>query len=96
MSHCIVASSSETFGDPCPKTFKYLEVQYECVPGNGEFSWFFYSAYARLIPSVTFLNVNTYFFISETVKNLQLHFTFWIMYIDSSRVIKFSYMRNHK
>lgn len=34
MSHCIVSASSDTFADPCPGTFKYLEVQYECVLGK--------------------------------------------------------------
>ncbi|GIZ01937.1 adhesion G protein-coupled receptor L1, partial [Caerostris extrusa] len=32
MSSCIVSATSETFADPCPGTFKYLEVQYQCKP----------------------------------------------------------------
>ena len=30
---CEIFVSSETFGDPCPGTFKYLELQYSCVLG---------------------------------------------------------------
>lgn len=35
----MVITGSEVFPDPCPGTYKYLEVQYECVP---------YSKYTRL------------------------------------------------
>ncbi|XP_076305406.1 latrophilin Cirl-like isoform X1 [Tachypleus tridentatus] len=28
---CIVNVTSNTFGDPCPGTYKYLEVQYQCM-----------------------------------------------------------------
>ncbi|XP_022248581.1 latrophilin Cirl-like [Limulus polyphemus] len=28
---CIVNVTSNTFGDPCPETYKYLEVQYQCM-----------------------------------------------------------------
>ncbi|XP_054721756.1 latrophilin Cirl-like [Uloborus diversus] len=31
MSNCIVSASSDIFGDPCAGTYKYLEVQYQCV-----------------------------------------------------------------
>ncbi|XP_072853963.2 adhesion G protein-coupled receptor L2 isoform X10 [Pogona vitticeps] len=31
-TQCIVVTGSEVFPDPCPGTYKYLEVQYECVP----------------------------------------------------------------
>ncbi|XP_043929352.1 adhesion G protein-coupled receptor L2 isoform X6 [Protopterus annectens] len=31
-TQCVVVTGSEVFPDPCPGTFKYLEVQYECVP----------------------------------------------------------------
>ena len=27
-------ASTKTFGDPCPGTVKYLEVQYQCIPGK--------------------------------------------------------------
>merc|ERR1711915_142054 len=30
---CIVKASNKVFGDPCPWTYKYLEVDYECGPG---------------------------------------------------------------
>lgn len=31
-SKCVLPASSAFFGDPCPGTYKYLEVHYECVP----------------------------------------------------------------
>ncbi|XP_031456163.1 adhesion G protein-coupled receptor L2 isoform X5 [Phasianus colchicus] len=31
-TQCIVVTGSDVFPDPCPGTYKYLEVQYECVP----------------------------------------------------------------
>ncbi|XP_054161421.1 latrophilin Cirl-like isoform X2 [Oppia nitens] len=33
-SNCSVVVSSKIFGDPCPGTLKYLEVQYHCVHGG--------------------------------------------------------------
>uniref|UniRef100_A0A3Q4IFP9 SUEL-type lectin domain-containing protein n=1 Tax=Neolamprologus brichardi TaxID=32507 RepID=A0A3Q4IFP9_NEOBR len=29
---CAVVAGPDVFPDPCPGTYKYLEVQYECVP----------------------------------------------------------------
>lgn len=31
-TQCVVVAGSEAFPDPCPGTYKYLEVQYDCVP----------------------------------------------------------------
>ncbi|KAM7394184.1 hypothetical protein PAMP_020998 [Pampus punctatissimus] len=31
-TQCVVLAGPDIFPDPCPGTFKYLEVQYECVP----------------------------------------------------------------
>ncbi|XP_077412684.1 adhesion G protein-coupled receptor L2b.1 isoform X10 [Vanacampus margaritifer] len=31
-TQCAVVTGSDVFPDPCPGTYKYLEVQYECVP----------------------------------------------------------------
>ena len=31
---CSVMASTKTFGDPCPGTVKYLEVQYQCISGE--------------------------------------------------------------
>ncbi|XP_051967346.1 adhesion G protein-coupled receptor L2-like isoform X3 [Xyrauchen texanus] len=31
-TQCIVVTGPDVFPDPCPGTYKYLEVQYECVP----------------------------------------------------------------
>ncbi|XP_052000624.1 adhesion G protein-coupled receptor L3-like isoform X7 [Xyrauchen texanus] len=31
-TQCAVVAGPDAFPDPCPGTFKYLEVQYECVP----------------------------------------------------------------
>lgn len=34
--HCQVDVNTETFGDPCPDTTEFLEVQYQCVPQKTE------------------------------------------------------------
>ncbi|XP_048845272.1 adhesion G protein-coupled receptor L2-like isoform X2 [Brienomyrus brachyistius] len=31
-TQCVVITGSDVFPDPCPGTYKYLEVQYQCVP----------------------------------------------------------------
>uniref|UniRef100_A0A452J6Q6 Uncharacterized protein n=1 Tax=Gopherus agassizii TaxID=38772 RepID=A0A452J6Q6_9SAUR len=31
-TQCVVVAGSDAFPDPCPGTYKYLEVQYDCVP----------------------------------------------------------------
>ncbi|CAH2273574.1 adhesion G -coupled receptor L1 isoform X2 [Pelobates cultripes] len=31
-TQCVVIAGSDSFPDPCPGTYKYLEVQYDCVP----------------------------------------------------------------
>ncbi|CAM9170405.1 unnamed protein product [Lampetra planeri] len=31
-TRCVVVAGSDVFPDPCPGTYKYLEIQYECVP----------------------------------------------------------------
>lgn len=31
-TQCAVVAGPDVFPDPCPGTYKYLEVQYECVP----------------------------------------------------------------
>ncbi|CAB1430300.1 unnamed protein product [Pleuronectes platessa] len=33
-TQCAVVAGPDVFPDPCPGTYKYLEVQYECVPYN--------------------------------------------------------------
>ncbi|KAJ6655057.1 hypothetical protein lerEdw1_006110 [Lerista edwardsae] len=33
-TQCVVVAGSDAFPDPCPGTYKYLEVQYDCVPYN--------------------------------------------------------------
>ena len=38
-TQCAVVAGPDVFPDPCPGTYKYLEVQYECVP---------YSTYASV------------------------------------------------
>ena len=37
-----VQASNGNFGDPCYGTFKYLEAQYECQPGNQNASLLLY------------------------------------------------------
>lgn len=32
--NCSILASTNTFGDPCPGTHKYLEAHYLCVPGK--------------------------------------------------------------
>nr|XP_022344063.1 L-rhamnose-binding lectin CSL3-like [Crassostrea virginica] len=36
-NQCSISASDSLFGDPCPQTYKYLEVDYECErsPGQG-------------------------------------------------------------
>lgn len=43
-TQCVVVTGSDVFPDPCPGTYKYLEVQYECVP---------YSKYRRAALTLT-------------------------------------------
>ncbi|XP_076122860.1 adhesion G protein-coupled receptor L1 [Alosa pseudoharengus] len=31
-TQCVVVAGADAFPDPCPGTYKYLEIQYECVP----------------------------------------------------------------
>lgn len=31
-TQCVVVAGTDVFPDPCPGTYKYLEIQYECVP----------------------------------------------------------------
>ena len=33
-STCEIDVSNGVFGDPCPGTYKYLEVTYKCIPGK--------------------------------------------------------------
>ncbi|KAL2101598.1 hypothetical protein ACEWY4_003359 [Coilia grayii] len=33
-TQCVVVAGADAFPDPCPGTYKYLEIQYECVPYN--------------------------------------------------------------
>lgn len=51
-TQCAVVAGPDVFPDPCPGTYKYLEVQYECVP---------YSTYSvsSLSPTVTLLPIIT-------------------------------------
>ncbi|XP_055577066.1 adhesion G protein-coupled receptor L3-like [Falco cherrug] len=35
-TQCAVVAGPDVFPDPCPGTYKYLEVQYECVPYKAE------------------------------------------------------------
>lgn len=46
-TQCAVVAGPDVFPDPCPGTYKYLEVQYECVPYS-MYSWF-------LLPSLMML-----------------------------------------
>lgn len=46
-TQCVVVAGSDAFPDPCPGTYKYLEVQYDCVP----YSESACSSGARALPS---------------------------------------------
>uniref|UniRef100_A0A3B4Y7Y4 Adhesion G protein-coupled receptor L1-like n=1 Tax=Seriola lalandi dorsalis TaxID=1841481 RepID=A0A3B4Y7Y4_SERLL len=35
-TQCVVVAGVDVFPDPCPGTYKYLEIQYECVPYRRE------------------------------------------------------------
>uniref|UniRef100_A0A087X9Y2 Adhesion G protein-coupled receptor L1a n=1 Tax=Poecilia formosa TaxID=48698 RepID=A0A087X9Y2_POEFO len=35
-TQCVVVAGVDVFPDPCPGTYKYLEIQYECVPYTQE------------------------------------------------------------
>uniref|UniRef100_A0A665W950 Si:ch1073-186i23.1 n=1 Tax=Echeneis naucrates TaxID=173247 RepID=A0A665W950_ECHNA len=52
-TQCVVVTGSDVFPDPCPGTYKYLEVQYECVP----YSKYFFICPGTLkgVGSATFL-----------------------------------------
>uniref|UniRef100_A0A452J739 Uncharacterized protein n=1 Tax=Gopherus agassizii TaxID=38772 RepID=A0A452J739_9SAUR len=39
-TQCVVVAGSDAFPDPCPGTYKYLEVQYDCVPYSESHSLF--------------------------------------------------------
>jgi len=34
MEECLIPAVNEMFGDPCPNTYKYLEVYYSCISDN--------------------------------------------------------------
>lgn len=40
-TQCAVVAGPDVFPDPCPGTYKYLEVQYECVPYS-KYAFFLY------------------------------------------------------
>ena len=35
LNSCQLRASNTYFGDPCPRVYKYLEVTYGCLDGNG-------------------------------------------------------------
>lgn len=39
-TQCAVVAGPDVFPDPCPGTYKYLEVQYECVPYSKSLTFF--------------------------------------------------------
>lgn len=59
-TQCAVVAGPDVFPDPCPGTYKYLEVQYECVP---------YSMYLYIF---SFLSLIEICFIVETRTALSL------------------------
>lgn len=59
-TQCAVVAGPDVFPDPCPGTYKYLEVQYECVP---------YSMYLDIFAFVSLIEI---WFIVETGPALSL------------------------
>uniref|UniRef100_A0A672HZD5 SUEL-type lectin domain-containing protein n=1 Tax=Salarias fasciatus TaxID=181472 RepID=A0A672HZD5_SALFA len=55
-TQCVVVAGVDVFPDPCPGTYKYLEIQYECVP---------YSEYA-CNQTYTSTHTHTHTFCSKT------------------------------
>lgn len=53
-TQCVVITGSDVFPDPCPGTYKYLEVQYECVPYSKYFFTVFWSHKAVYLASSIF------------------------------------------
>ncbi|XP_077412678.1 adhesion G protein-coupled receptor L2b.1 isoform X5 [Vanacampus margaritifer] len=54
-TQCAVVTGSDVFPDPCPGTYKYLEVQYECVPYKVEQKVFICPGTLKGISDATFL-----------------------------------------
>uniref|UniRef100_A0A667ZFH2 Si:ch1073-186i23.1 n=1 Tax=Myripristis murdjan TaxID=586833 RepID=A0A667ZFH2_9TELE len=54
-TQCVVVTGSDVFPDPCPGTYKYLEVQYECVPYKVEQKVFICPGTLKGIGAPTFI-----------------------------------------
>nr|XP_020452363.1 adhesion G protein-coupled receptor L2 isoform X21 [Monopterus albus] len=54
-TQCIVITGTDVFPDPCPGTYKYLEVQYECVPYKVEQKVFLCPGTLKAIGDPSFL-----------------------------------------
>ncbi|XP_030016716.1 adhesion G protein-coupled receptor L2b.1 isoform X1 [Sphaeramia orbicularis] len=54
-TQCVVVTGSDVFPDPCPGTYKYLEVQYECVPYKVEQKVFICPGTLKGVGAATFL-----------------------------------------
>ncbi|XP_017281483.1 adhesion G protein-coupled receptor L2 isoform X7 [Kryptolebias marmoratus] len=54
-TQCVVVTGSDVFPDPCPGTYKYLEVQYECVPYKVEQKVFICPGTLKGVEAATFL-----------------------------------------
>lgn len=52
-TQCAVVAGPDAFPDPCPGTYKYLEVQYECVP------------YSMYLFNINMFASNDFFFFPE-------------------------------
>ncbi|XP_067308365.1 adhesion G protein-coupled receptor L2-like isoform X10 [Pseudorasbora parva] len=54
-TQCVVVTGSDVFPDPCPGTYKYLEVQYECVPYKVEQKVFICPGTLKAVGDPTFV-----------------------------------------
>lgn len=56
-TQCAVVAGPDAFPDPCPGTYKYLEVQYECVP------------YSMYLFNINMFASNDFFFFFQRSRN---------------------------
>ena len=69
---CAFEASNNVFsGDPCPNTYKYLEIKYTCINGT-------YAAHYRKLYFVLFRHSNLSIIIGKVHSNFWLHVEFQV------------------
>ena len=71
-NQCIVPVQSSIFGDPCPGTYKYIEVHYTCRKGN-----FYYSVRKNLIKTLQVLKLKKFCIVGSIIKKFAYKKTFF-------------------